>query len=210
MNNPKMPPCFSGFEHIHRYWDASRQVFMAKIQPGEFYVTNQDEAITTVLGSCVSACIRDSQLGVGGMNHFMLPLKGSVYDDENIVSYASRYGNWAMEYLINQILKNGGRRRHLEVKIFGGGRVIDTSAEESIGEQNVKFILEYLYNENLPIKSKDVLGLYPRLIIFYPKDGKVQVKQLTENRKAIVAEEKQYMETIDNKNDNKQNDVELF
>src|SRR5687767_3956313 len=111
-----------GFEHIKRKWDEKYRLYVADIKPGEFYVTNsQNEMIGTILGSCISACIRDKKAGVGGMNHFMLPLKGSVYEQKftpSLLADASRYGNWAMEYLINEILKYGGARRNLEVKIF--------------------------------------------------------------------------------------------
>lgn len=114
----------SGFEGIQRYWDRERQMPAAKILPGEYYVSNQNELITTVLGSCVSACIRDPVAGIGGMNHFMLPNseRGNWNGKHSIASNATRYGNFAMEHMINDILKHGGERGNLEVKVFGGGK----------------------------------------------------------------------------------------
>jgi chemotaxis protein CheD len=182
---------------------------MAKIQPGEIYVTTQHEAISTVLGSCVSACIRDVDLGIGGMNHFMLPIKGSIYDKDSIISEAARYGNWAMEYLINHILKCGGRRRMLEIKVFGGSNVLP-SLPSVVSEDNINFILNYAYNENLHIKAKDVGGNKGRIVVYFPKSGLVQVKELEDVRKYKITEiENQYLHSI-GKKISKQGDVELF
>ena len=107
------PPALPGFNAINRYWDKVNNCFTAKILPGEFYVTTHHELITTVLGSCVSACIRDPIFGIGGMNHFMLPLEGDHSSTawKNAGNSAStRYGNVAMELLINNILKHGAER----------------------------------------------------------------------------------------------------
>jgi chemotaxis protein CheD len=141
-------PSVAGFEHVNRYWDRERDMVAAKILPGEYYVTHQNELITTVLGSCVSACIRDRESGIGGMNHFMLPQtnvgkfnKGS----EAIVGIATRYGNYAMEHLINTILSNGGKRKNLEVKVFGGGKIIPALTD--VGMKNIDFVLAYLDQE---------------------------------------------------------------
>ncbi len=204
-----LPQPLPGFDHIQRYLDKTRNIAMAKIQPGEFYATTQHEAIATVLGSCISVCLRDADLGVGGMNHFMLPLKGSIYDKESIASASARYGNWAMEYLINQILKAGGRRRALEAKVFGGGNVFPSLAPE-VSEQNIKFVMQYLYNENIHLKAKDLGGTVGRIVIYYPKSGRAQVKYLQDVRKYSIAEkETTYMKSID-KEISSSGDVELF
>lgn len=208
-SSPQIPLALAGFEKIRRFWDSKRNISMAKIQPGELYVTTHDEAIATVLGSCISACIRDVDLGVGGMNHFMLPVKGSVHDKDLITTDAGRYGHWAMENLINHILKAGGRRRVLEVKIFGGGNVL-RSVSSTISDQNIKFVIDYLYNENLAIKAKDVGGNTGRIVIYYPKTGRALVKQLDDISQYHVAEkEYQYLQKIDN-NLNHGSDIELF
>ncbi|MCS5712006.1 hypothetical protein [Candidatus Berkiella aquae] len=204
-----LPQALPGFEKIQRYMDFKRNISMAKVQPGEFYATTNQEAIITVLGSCVSVCVRDIHLGIGGMNHFMLPLKGSIYDKESIVSDATRYGNWAMEYLINQILKAGGRRRMLEAKVFGGGNVFPNLSPE-VSEQNIKFVLEYLYNENISVKAKDVGGNVGRIVVYYPKTGLAQVKYLEDIRKSEVSEiETQYFRSIDTRV-SKSGGIELF
>lgn len=196
--NREIEKSLPGFEKIQRYWDSGKSVFIAKIQPGEYYVTRSNEAITTVLGSCVSACIRDKDLGIGGMNHFMLPLLNSAAQSPTVINESACYGNFAMELLINQIIKAGGRRRALEVKLFGGGKVVKSlSNTETIGEKNVKFILNYIYDENLSLLSKDLGGSVSRSIIFYPKTGKVLMKHLADsNKDEIIKEEKIYQEQI--------------
>ena len=203
-----LPQSLPGFEAIQRYWDAKRNIAMAKVQPGEFYVTTQDEAISTVLGSCVSACIRDIDLGVGGLNHFMLPLKSAIHEKPTITSDAARYGHWAMEYLINHILEAGGRRRNLEVKIFGGGNVL-RSFSSNVAELNIQFVLDYIYNENLALKAKDVGGNEARIIVYYPKAGRVLVKYLEDAAKYEIAmQERQYLQSIDTRLHG--GDIELF
>lgn len=148
------PPTLIGFEAINRYWDQSKQMIVAKILPGEYYVTQSSELITTVLGSCVSACIRDKFAGVGGMNHFLLPLnKGESWSSESgVIDLASRYGIYAMEHMINDILKHGGSRENLEVKIFGGGRIIAHMTD--VGDSNIRFVKNYLQVENLKLVAE--------------------------------------------------------
>lgn len=163
------PPALAGFEHIHRYWDPGRRMWVAKIQPGEYYVTTQAELITTVLGSCVSTCIRDPAFGIGGMNHFMLPAGG----DREV---CARYGIHAMELLINAILSHGGRRQHLEIKLFGGGRVMRQMTD--IGRRNIAFVHEFLKTEGLQAVAEDLGGGWPRKIVYDPRLGKVLVKRL--------------------------------
>ncbi|MDM8560868.1 hypothetical protein [Candidatus Parabeggiatoa sp. HSG14] len=116
-----MPRALPGYEHIKRYWDHHNDSSIAKILPGEYYVTRHDEVLVTVVGSCVAACIHDNVSGIGGMNHFMLPHSTLDKWEHTSVSTESRYGSFAMEYLINEILKYGGKRKNLEVKLFGGG-----------------------------------------------------------------------------------------
>lgn len=132
-----------GFEGIKRYWDHKRQAFSAKLLPGEYYVTGSEEIITTVLGSCVAACVRDKALRIGGMNHFMLPICTHIGVWENTHNnLATRYGSVAMEHLINTIMKRGGKRKNLEVKLFGGGSVLNTLMD--IGDRNIQFVKDYV------------------------------------------------------------------
>lgn len=192
-----LPPVLPGYEHVNRYWDRSLNLPAAKILPGEFYVSEHGEMIVTVLGSCVSACIRDKVRGVGGMNHFMLPVKSEHSGSwgRNPTSNETRYGNWAMEYLINEILKLGGTRRNMEVKIFGGGSVIDNMGD--VGLRNIEFVEEYLALEGLAISARDVGGIYPRKVLYFPDTGAVKVKKLkTVRNDTIVRRESQYRQTL--------------
>ncbi|MEO1878498.1 MAG: chemoreceptor glutamine deamidase CheD [Methylococcales bacterium] len=191
-------PSITGFENINRYWDKIHNIVAVKILPGEYYVTSADELVTTVLGSCISACIRDTQLGVGGMNHFMLPetTKHKLNEGvESVVGNATRYGNYAMEHLINIILENGGKRKNLEVKVFGGGKIIPTMGD--VGLKNINFVLEYIDTEALKLISKDLGGAYPRKVIFFPSTGRVMMKKIKEiHNDTIVTREKQYSSII--------------
>ncbi len=185
-----------GFENINRYWDKVNNSVVAKILPGEYYVTDHDEMITTVLGSCISACIWDKGMGVGGMNHFMLPSseKGG-WGGSELVSTATRYGNHAMEQMINAILKHGGRREHLLVKIFGGGKIISSMSD--VGKKNIKFVESYINNENVTLLAEDVGGGQARKVIFYPKTGRVRVKKLKNlHNNTVVQRDESYQNTI--------------
>jgi chemotaxis protein CheD len=203
-----LPEPLPGFEGVNRYWDKRMNLAAAKILPGEFYVSNQGEMIVTVLGSCISACIRDKILGVGGMNHFMLPYKGEDADRwGNQVSEASRYGNWAMEYLINAILSQGGTRRNLEVKVFGGGQVLANMTD--VGHNNIDFVTSYLAQEGLKIVAQDVGGIYPRKVLYFPDTGAVKMRKLkTMHNKTVEQREREYSRRIDVKP--AAGEVELF
>ncbi len=191
-------PSITGFEHIKRYWDIKNNIVAAKILPGEYYVTNINEVVTTVLGSCIAACIRDKETGVGGMNHFMLPETNEQKLNagaEHVVGNATRYGNYAMEHLINVILSNGGKRKNLEVKLFGGGKIIPTLGD--VGLNNINFVLEYIDTEALQLVSQDLGDIYPRKVIYFPKTGKVRMKKIKHlHNEIIVSREKQYRSTI--------------
>lgn len=205
-----MEKCLRGFHKINRYWDKTHDTFAAKILPGEYYVTSNSEAIVTVLGSCVSACIRDKVFGIGGMNHFMLPLnKGTSNDDISSMSNAGRYGNFAMEKMINDILKNGGVKENLEVKIFGGGRVLQNMQTLDIGNGNINFVREYIKTEQLKLVGEDVGDIFPRKVIYFPLTGKVRVKKLRQmHNKTIIERENNYLSTFDAKP--VESDIELF
>ncbi|MFC1684336.1 chemoreceptor glutamine deamidase CheD [Pseudomonadota bacterium] len=199
LGSKELPPALSGFERVKRYWDRSNDVVAAKILPGEYYVTTQDEMVTTVLGSCVSACIRDRVFGVGGMNHFMLPLDttGEGWSgSSDLLSSATRYGNFAMEHMINDILKNGGRRKNLEAKVFGGGQIIATMTD--VGRKNIDFVLSYLEQEGLAIASQDLGDIYPRKVNYYPASGRVRVKRLRHlHNDTIVRREQSYRHELE-------------
>ena len=207
-SRPKAPPVLPGFEQIQRFWEPDTQRWTVKILPGEYYVTRSDEAITTVLGSCVSACIRDPVTRVGGMNHFMLPEDNAIRDPGAPVALATRYGSNAMESLINDVLKLGGLRERLEIKIFGGGRVLAHMAD--IGARNIDFVRDYLSTEGLRTNAQDVGGEQPRKVVYYPTEGRVRVRKLRpiENR-GVSDRERLYFDSIRNTHDGG-GDIELF
>lgn len=192
------PPTLVGFEHINRYWDRERNLFAAKILPGEYYVTTQEEIIVTVLGSCVAACIRDRVFRIGGMNHFMLPVRLDDGDDSwksTSLSAATRYGNFAMEHLINDILKHGGLRKNLEVKIFGGGRILAQMTD--IGHRNIAFVTDYIKTEGLRLAAENVGDIYPRKVVYNPLTGKVLMKKLRSmHNNTIVERETAYLDQL--------------
>ncbi len=196
---PRQPRALPGFEQVRRYWDPVHKVYAAKIMPGEFYVTRGGEMIVTTLGSCVSACIRDREKGIGGMNHFLLPLRGGdpakwVHDPVNL---ATRYGNHAMEQLINRIMRLGGRREQMEVKLFGGGRVLK-GVTTDVGKRNIEFAMEYIAIESLPLLAQDVGGLYPRKVQYYPETGRAFSKKLLRTRnETLVEREKNYLHELE-------------
>lgn len=159
------------------YFDRTFDCEAAKISPGEYYYTDKDMLIVTVLGSCVSACIRDTISGIGGMNHFMLPDSGAA-DKDSPVSESMRYGTYAMEVLINQLLRNGARRENLEAKIFGGGNVLKSFTTINVGDRNAIFVRKFLKEEGIRVASEDLLDIYPRKVYYFPKTGRVLVKKL--------------------------------
>ncbi|THB68977.1 MAG: chemoreceptor glutamine deamidase CheD [Gammaproteobacteria bacterium] len=204
----KKPSAILGFEKISRYWDKHIEYYGAKILPGEYYVTKNDEFIITVLGSCISACIWDEVAGVGGMNHFMLPDgddSGAWRSSSN--SAPARYGNIAMERLVNDILKNGGKKERLKVKIFGGGQMLKMMTD--IGQRNILFVEDYIRTEGLNKVGEDVGNVYPRKVMFFPKSGRVRLKRLQSVESGSVARrESDYLKRVKKEPDT--GSVELF
>jgi chemotaxis protein CheD len=166
------------------YYDRTFDCDAAKILPGEYYYTAKDMLIVTVLGSCVSACIRDRARGLGGMNHFMLPDGG---EPGNPVSASMRYGTYAMEVLINDLLKAGARRENLEAKVFGGGAVLRGFSAMNVGERNAAFVIQFLKTERIPVVAEDLNDIYPRKVYFFPRTGKVLVKKLMQTHNDTLA-----------------------
>jgi chemotaxis protein CheD len=204
-----LQPALPGFERISRYWDEQHGCVAAKILPGEFYVTRHDELLVTVLGSCVSACIRDRKTGIGGMNHFMLPVDrggGGSWDNRGL-DVSTRYGSHAMESLITNIIKHGGVRENLEVKIFGGGKILAHMID--IGRKNIEFVRGYIEYEGLRCVAEDVGGMYPRKVYYLPATGKAFIKKLVSVRNDTIAErEKAYLDDLARKP--VEGDVTLF
>ena len=159
------------------YFDAGNNLPAAKLLPGEYYVTAKDMVLVTVLGSCVSACLRDVANGMGGMNHFMLP-DGDCESERP--GRAARYGVYAMEILINSLLKMGARRQDFEAKVFGGGNLMRSMNSSHVGRRNAEFVLEFLADEKIRVAARDLEDIYPRKVYFFPHSGVVRVKKLRE------------------------------
>ncbi|MDD1791936.1 chemotaxis protein CheD [Enterovibrio sp. ZSDZ42] len=183
-----------------RFFHPGKQMMMVKIQPGEVYVTSERELIATGLGSCISACVWDPFIELGGMNHFMLPFGDSDniegWDPTQWRSNAARYGNYAMELLINTMIQQGAVKSRLRVKLFGGGTVMGKQA--NIGEKNIAFIRNYVQSEGLNIVGEDLGSEFPRKVVFDPMTGKAWVKKLRGYRGEVEAEETNYKRRLAN------------
>lgn len=199
-----------GFEEVlapNVYYDREHGKEAAKILPGEYYATARDMVLVTVLGSCVCACIRDSRSKIGGMNHFMLPDAGG--DQGSPLGESARYGAYAMEILINQLLKMGAKRDHLEAKVFGGGAVLRGFTVGNVGERNAQFVLNFLETEKIRVVAQDLLDIYPRKVYFFPTSGLVRVKKLKHvHNNTIVDRESEYKMRL--RYSKVEGDVELF
>lgn len=204
--------CEPEFKHVNHYWDKQRNTVVAKILPGEFYMTSDSVLISTTLGSCISACIWDVKANVGGMNHFMLPATDKNANEvdwgqRGLASDATRYGNFAMEHLINMLLKQGGLRKNLRAKVFGGGQVLKKVSD--IGERNTAFVFDYLKTERIEVISQDVGSIYPRKVLFDPLTGRAFVKKLDNLHNDTIAQrERDYRSRINH--EVVEGDVELF
>ncbi len=166
------------------YFDHHFQYNAVKVLPGEYFVTGENMVICTVLGSCIAACLWDRTLNLGGMNHFMLP-------DGDSSDSSGRYGSYAMELLINEMIKLGARRETMQAKIFGGGQVMANFTTMNVGERNTEFVTQYLQTERIPIVSEDVLDIYPRKVVYFPATGKAMVKRLAHaHPEDLVAQER--------------------
>ena len=166
------------------YFDPHFQYNAVKVLPGEYFVSNENLVIMTVLGSCISACLWDSRMRVGGMNHFMLP-------DGDALDVSGRYGSYAMELLINEMFKLGARRETMQAKIFGGAQVMHNFTTMNVGERNTDFVVNYLRAERIPVISEDVLDIYPRKVCYFPATGKAMVKRLAHTHpEKLVAQDK--------------------
>ncbi|MBI5721196.1 MAG: chemoreceptor glutamine deamidase CheD [Burkholderiales bacterium] len=172
------------------YWDAHFGKEAVKVLPGEFFVYDEDVLVMTTLGSCIAACLWDRERRVGGMNHFLLPDSGTP-GGAGGGDASGRYGSFAMDQLIGELVKRGANRSTMEAKVFGGGAVIGGMSSLNVGERNTQFVLEYLRTERVTVVSKDVMDVYPRKVCFLPASGKAMVKRLaTTNTDALLAQER--------------------
>lgn len=191
----------------NRYYDRHFECDAVKILPGEYYATVEQTLIVTVLGSCVSVCLRDPLLKIGGMNHFLLPTDDSTMIES--VSESARYGVFAMELLINQMLKLGASKNRLEAKVFGGGNVLRGLTLSNVGQRNAEFVVDYLKAENIPVMASDLLDEYPRKVYFFPNTGKVLVRKIKSlHNTTIMDRESEYRMRI--RQSAPSGDVDLF
>jgi chemotaxis protein CheD len=173
-------------------YDPHLRIDAIKVQPGEFYATDRDEPIVTVLGSCVAACLRDRESGIGGMNHFMLP-RGH---DEGPLSASARYGVNAMELLINELIRLGARRSRIEAKVFGGGNMLEGCTALNIGQANARFVTHFLEAESIPIVGSDLEGNGSRKVYFFPANGRVLVRGIQRGDRIVAQHEARYGERL--------------
>ncbi len=181
-----------GIDHLanNRYFDRTFHVEAVKLLPGEYFATTSELALVTVPGSCASACIRDRDKGIGGMNHFML---AEGENTSSSIATSARYGTFSVEVFINHLNKLGARRGRLETKVFGGGRVMASLTSSKVDEQNSHFVLEYLKTEGIPVTAQDLLDIYPRKVYFFPSNGRLLVKKLVrQHNETLVRREREY------------------
>ncbi len=179
-----------GFEHVGRYWDGPHSVCAVRVLPGEFYVSREDEMITTVLGSCVAACVRDPVAGIGGMNHFLLPSPGSA---AMLSGPTTRFGVTAMQALVASVLQQGGQRERLEFKLFGGGKVIEGMSSQDIGNRNIAFAQRFLAEAGCVAQTTDLGGSWPRKVHYFPRSGRALVKRLPAVYSRAIQEREQQL-----------------
>jgi chemotaxis protein CheD len=181
-----------------RYFDRDFQIEAVKILPGQYYAATGHGAITTVLGSCVSTCLWDPLQRIGGMNHFMLP--GDGESASSPVTASARFGVYAMEVLINEMIHMGADRRRMVAKIFGGGRVLQGFDSLDVGAKNCQFVIEFLATEGIPVVARDLLDVYARKLHFFPSTGKVQLKKLhILPNDTVQLREREYLSRLGNK-----------
>ena len=210
---------------LNSYWDNRFKRTAVTLLPGDFYAGLDDNVLVTVLGSCIAVCLYETELKIGGMNHFMLPQAvGDGLSNKNILnnkslvftyqySKAARYGHAAMELLINEIIKLGGHRKNLIAKVFGGSSMSNivngeanntlSSSTLNIGQKNIAFVHDYLAIENIPIVSKDLGGHQARKVYFMAAKNEVYVKTINNHdNKTIIQREQTYLNSSDLNNSN--------
>lgn len=162
----------------HHYFDRDVGLMAVKLLPSEYYVTASGTVLSTVLGSCVAACLHDREAGVAGMNHFMLPDDGESASGTRDAAESMRYGGYAMDVLIRELVRAGARRDRLQAKVFGGGAVLANMTTLNIGDRNADFVLRYLRAERIEVAAQDLRGPHARRVCFVPATGKAIVRKL--------------------------------
>lgn len=195
------------FAHIRRMRDSRFPHEIASILPGEYFVSRTPMIVYTVLGSCISACIRDPIVGVGGMNHFMLPEPKETAHDS--WGESTRYGSFAMESLINEILKRGGIKSRLEIKLFGAGKIYEGNID--VGARNAEWVRDFLKTEGLKAEKVDLGDVFPRKVYYFTDSGRVLVKKIERiKNRTILDRETEYAAKIQAVKQQPAEDVTLF
>lgn len=175
---------------------------------GEQHVDNNPDAVlTTILGSCIAACLWDPVSGYGGMNHFLLPGDESQVVDARNPGPSARYGVHAMELLVNALLRRGARRESLRAKLFGGARMIRGLTD--VGNLNAGFAEKFLQAEGIPIEGGSLRGDYGRRIQFWPVSGRARQVFLQGESQAKSLFQDEYKTSV-TKTAGQTGDIELF
>ena len=190
------------------YFEREFERHAVKLLPGEYFVSADDIVLSTVLGSCVAACMWDRTARVGGMNHFMLPGEAGRPSEADPIGLSGRYGVFAMEQLINELIKRGARKGNLEAKLFGGGAVLKNFTAINVGERNAEFVLDFLRTEGIRVASQDLLDVHPRRVAFFPASGRALCRKLAQADPSIVSAEQQYNARLNTSKVG--GDIELF
>ena len=201
--NRSSPQIVPGFQDFSLFWEPRWNCYAVKVKPGEFYIARSNMVLTTVLGSCISACIYDPQAGYGGMNHFMLPASHANAG----MGRSLRYGLFAMEQLINELMKHGCSRERMQVKLAGGGEMM--RGYSTVGQQNINFITQYIQDEGLNLLADDLGGDRARRVAYFPTEGRMLVNKLDHREdQRLIEEERSYSIDVDQHMDD--SEVELF
>lgn len=188
------------------YFHPQFRAHTLKVFLGHHLVSDRsDVMMVTTLGSCVAACVHDPATAIGGMNHFLLPEVPESEDGG--AGAAARYGSVAMERLINELLSRGAQRGRLEVKLFGGARVIDSSFD--VGQRNAAFALDYVRREGLKLVGQDLGGASARRIHYFPHSGRAMRKMLRPEALSETANQELHFRTT-LRQQPIEGDVELF
>ncbi len=166
------------------------------IMPGDYFVSWAPAEIATLLGSCVSACVWDSHRKIGGLNHFMLPDSPSEARSLGDKTKSLRYGLYAMECLINDLLTMGAKREHLTAKVFGGANITGALHTQHVGRRNAEFVIDFLQKDRIKVVASDLGGPHSRRIRFNTQTSAVRVERVASANSAALQQEKRYSEKI--------------
>lgn len=166
------------------------------ILPGDYFVSWAPAEISTLLGSCVSACLWDSHRKIGGLNHFMLPDSPSEAHTLADKTKSLRYGLYAMECLVNDLLIMGAKREHLSAKVFGGANITGALNTQHVGRRNAEFVIEFLRKDKIKVVASDLGGPHSRRIRFNTHTSEVRVERVASANSAAIQQEKRYSEKI--------------